>query len=285
MPTTLEHTLKAADGTRLFVRDWLVDAPRGAFVIMHGLGEHCGRYKHVAHFLNGQGWSVRTYDHRGHGQSAGARGDTPDDETIVRDAEMVIADFARTTGHTPMLFGHSLGGLFAARVATGAQVPLRGLILSSPALALPLTSFQKLLLKFMSAVAPGVAVKNNVRSQYLSHDEKVVRAYDTDPLVHDRITAHLLNSMLAAIEFAHARAPSLAIPVLLQVAGDDHLVDASGAKAFHARLPAGLATMHWYGDLYHEIFNEIESRRVFNDLGAWLAAQAAVGMERQASAA
>jgi alpha-beta hydrolase superfamily lysophospholipase len=285
MTTMREHTLTAADGTRLFVRDSLVDFPCGSLVILHGIGEHCGRYAHVARFLNEQGWSVRTYDHRGHGQSTGKRGDVPDGEALVRDAEMLIADFARSTGSTPMLFGHSLGGLFAARVATGAQVPLRGLILSSPALALQLTSFQKFLLKFMSAVAPGVSVKNSVQSHYLSHDEKVVKAYDSDPLVHQRITARLLNSMLAAIDFAHAHAPSLAIPVLMQVAGDDHVVDASGTKAFHARVPSGLATMHWYDGLYHEIFNERDARAVFADLGAWLAARQDSDVSRQASAA
>jgi alpha-beta hydrolase superfamily lysophospholipase len=285
MATMREHTLRAADGTQLFVRDSLVDFPRGSLVILHGIGEHCGRYAHVVRFLNEQGWSVRTYDHRGHGQSAGKRGDAPDDEALVRDAEMLIADFARATGSVPMLFGHSMGGLFAARVAVGAQVPLRGLILSSPALAVPLTAFQKFLLKFMTAVAPGVSVKNSVQSRYLSHDEKVVKAYDTDPLVHDRITARLLNSMLTAIDFSHTHAPSLAIPVLMQFAGDDHLVDASGSKAFHARLPAGLATMHKYDALYHEIFNELDARAVFNDLGAWLSAQQDSDVVRQASAA
>jgi alpha-beta hydrolase superfamily lysophospholipase len=272
------------------VRDWLVDFPCGSLVILHGLGEHCGRYAHVARFLNERGWSVRTYDHRGHGQSAGPRGDAPDSEApsggpLVRDAEMLIADFARSTGHIPMLFGHSMGGLFAARVATSAQVPLRGLILSSPALAVRMTPFQKLLLKFMTAAAPGVAVKNNVRSRYVSHDDQVVEAYDNDPLVHDRISARLLNGMLAAIDFVHSHAPSLAIPVLLQVSGNDQVVDAAGSRAFHARLPAHLGTMHLYHDLYHEIFNGIGAQRVFNDLDAWFAAQQGSKLERQASAA
>jgi alpha-beta hydrolase superfamily lysophospholipase len=284
-PAAREHSLTASDGTRLFVRDWMVERPQGALVILHGLGEHCGRYLHVARFLNEQGWSVRTYDHRGHGQSGGARGDAPDNEALVRDAEMMVANFARETGQRPVLFGHSMGGLFAARVATGGKVPLRALSLSSPALAVPLNAFQKLLLRFMSAVAPGVAVKNNVKSRYVSHDEKVVKAYDSDPLVHDRITARLLNGMLAAIDFAHANAASLSIPVQLQVAGDDHLVDAAGARAFHARLPAHLRTMHWYDQLYHEIFNELDARAVFEDLGQWLAALRDSSVVRQASAA
>jgi len=284
-----EHGLTAADGTRLFVRDWPAAAPaggcQGAVVVLHGLGEHCGRYAHVARFFNQQGWSVRTYDHRGHGRSGGRRGDTPDDGALVRDAEMMIADFARLTGHTPFLLGHSMGGLFAARVATAAQVPLRGLILSSPALAVPLTAAQKLLLRVLSAVAPGFGVGNNVKSRYLSHDDNVARAYDSDPLVHHKISARLLNSMLAAIAFSHAHAASLAIPALLLVAGDDRLVDASGSKAFHAALPAASRTLHWYDGLYHEIFNEIDAQRVFSDLHAWLAAQQAAAAERQASAA
>lgn len=269
------HQIAAADGTSLYVSDYLLplaDA-RGGIVIMHGLGEHSGRYRQLAHRLNQAGWSVRCYDHRGHGRSEGAPGDVPNGLPMLQDAQIVIEDFSSRTGYVPFLLGHSMGGLFAAHFALAARAPLRGLILSSPALALALTRPQQVLFKAMRALAPGMALPNGLRSQFLSHDARVVAAYNADPLVHHKISTRLLGSMLKSIDYCHAHAAALNLPALLLVAGDDRLVDAEGSKRFCALLPAGRATMSVYPELYHEIFNETDSQRPFDDLAAWLRAQ------------
>jgi len=270
--TGSEQTLRAADGTPLFIADWRQTSShqvRGV-VIMHGLGEHCARHTHLARFFNECGWQVRAYDHRGHGRSGGPRGDVPDAQAIVRDAQLVIDDFAQRLGAPPLLFGHSMGGLFAARIATSTLTPLRGLILSSPALAISLTPPQRALLTILSRIAPGLGVSNGLQSRYLSHDPAIAPAYDADALVHRKISARLLNSMLEAIAYSHTHAATLAIPTLLVVAGADRLVDATGSQAFFAKLSPGLATMHRYEGFYHEIFHEIDAARVFDDVRAWL---------------
>jgi alpha-beta hydrolase superfamily lysophospholipase len=268
--TGMQRTLTAADGTALFVNDWLPEgAVGGGIVLMHGLGEHCGRYAHVARFFNDLGLAVRAYDHRGHGRSGGARGDVPDGDRILDDAAMVVADFSKQYPK-PLLLGHSMGGLFAARFAVEGRAPLRGLILSSPALALPLSAGQKLLAKLLAKVAPGLAIPNGLERRYLSHDPKVVDAYNGDPLVHAKISARLLRCMLASIAKAHAKAPALRLPTLIVAAGDDHLVDARGSRSFFDLLSPGMATLHIYPQLYHEIFNELEAEQVFSDVRAWL---------------
>jgi alpha-beta hydrolase superfamily lysophospholipase len=272
-----ELTIKASDGTPLFVTDWLVDPPaaeKGGIVLMHGLGEHSGRYPHVIRFFNERGLSVRAYDQRGHGRSGGARGDVPGDATMLQDAKIVIDAFAQPfsqNGAAPLLlFGHSMGGLFAARFAAARLSPLRGLILSSPALALPMSDGQKKLAKILHKVAPGLRLPNGLKTQYLSHDPQVEINYLKDPLVHPKISARLLSSMLASVDFSQSHASDLAIPTLLVVAGDDHLVDATGSDTFFDQLRPGIGTMHRYDCFYHEIFNEVESRRVFEDVDAWL---------------
>lgn len=272
-----ELTIRADDGTPLFVTDWLIEPPaavKGGIVLMHGLGEHSGRYGHVIRFFNERGLSVRVYDHRGHGRSGGARGDVPGDATILQDAKIVVDNFAQRIaqlGAIPLfLFGHSMGGLFAARFATARLSPLSGLILSSPALALPMSGTQKVLSKIFRMIAPGLGIPNGLKTQYLSHDPQVETDYLKDPLVHPKISARLLSSMLAAIDFSQSHADALAIPTLLVVAGDDRLVDASGSEAFFNRLSPGIGSMHRYDNFYHEIFNEVDSRRVFHDVGAWL---------------
>ena len=268
-----ERTLTADDGTALFVTDWRpegrITRQRG-IVLMHGLGEHCARYRHVAQFFNDQGYLVRAYDHRGHGRSGGPRGDVPDGEALLRDAQLVIGDFAAGLEAPPILLGHSMGGLFAARYAIEQRSPLSGLILSSPALAIALSGGQKLLLKILSAVAPGLTLPNGLEQRYLSHDANAVQAYVKDPLVHARISARLLNAMLASIEIVHAHIAELKIPLLLAYAGDDHIVDPGGSAALTKVLPAG-AVVKVYPRLYHEIFNELDAAAVFEDVRAWLA--------------
>ncbi len=273
---TVEFELTATDGTQLFVRDWpltSVQAQPSGVVIMHGLGEHCGRYAHVARFFNVLGFTVRTYDHRGHGKSGGSRGDVPDDEAMLRDARFVINDFTKQLHAPPLLFGHSMGGLFAARFATAGLAPLRALILSSPALAIRMSGFQSMLLKVVSLLIPGVGLSNGLKTRYLSHDGEVVEAYENDRLVHGKVSARLLNSMLQAMTYAHDHAPQLTIPVLLLVAEDDHLVDPIGSKRFSARLPSVSSSAIYYDNFYHEIFNELDATRVFDDLRMWLEQQ------------
>ena len=268
-----ELSLSAADGTRLFVADWPISSAAASgdgIVLMHGLGEHCGRYAHVARFFNDCGFSVRAYDHRGHGRSGGARGDAPDAETLLQDAKIAVDDFALNLAAPPLLLGHSMGGLFAASYATRALSPLRGLILSSPALRIRLGGAQKLLLRVLGAIAPGFGIPNGLESRFLSHRQEVVEAYDSDALVHPKISARLLGAMLNAIEFAQAHASALGVKTLLLVAGDDHLVDASGSDAFFRQLAPGAGTIHNYPGFYHEIFNEVDAGRVFNDIRTWL---------------
>jgi alpha-beta hydrolase superfamily lysophospholipase len=269
------HQLLAADGTALHVSDYLLPAAssRASVVIMHGLGEHGGRYRHLAAFFNERGLSVRCYDHRGHGRSAGRRGDVINGDPLLQDAEIVIDDFARQYRQPPFLFGHSMGGLFATRFALSGVSPLRGLILSSPALALRLSRLQMLLLDTLHALAPSLAVPNGLSPRWLSHDPKVVAAYRADPLVHGRISARLMRSMLRSIAVCQAQAARLRIPALLLAAGDDHLVDPEGVRRFAAQLAPGLAQLRMYQDLYHEIFNELDATGPLADLGAWLDAQ------------
>lgn len=274
MSSALEQTgtLLSIDGTRLFYREWLVNAPRAALHIVHGLGEHGGRYAHVAARLNALGIAVRAHDQRGHGRSAGARGALSRRDDLLDDLKLMFDDFARQQGSTPFLLGHSLGGLVAARFATANYSALRGLILSSPALALMLSPGQRALLAVSSRLAPSLGVANGVDANWLSHDPTVAAAYRADPLNHARVTPRMVRFMLDAIDAAQQGAEGFATPTLMQVAGADRLVVAQGSRDFYERLPGGQRTLRWYDDAYHEIFNESAERRarVFDDLSIWI---------------
>ena len=275
----MSPTLRTADGLTLRLREWPLAEARGCVVIAHGLGEHSGRYAHVAARLNDCGWSVLGYDQRGHGRSEGARGRLAGADDLLRDLALVI-DAARAAQAGPLvLLGHSLGGLLAARfVAEGIEArpspwqrDVEALVLSSPALDTGMRPAQRALLAVLGRLAPDLAVANGLDPKAISRDPAVVAAYTADPLVHDRIAPRLARFLVDGGAFVQERAARWRVPTLLLFAGSDHLVAAAGSRAFAAAAPAGVATAREFAPLFHEIFNEPEQAEVFAVLQGWLA--------------
>ena len=245
---------------------------------MHGLGEHSGRYAHVAAALNARGWSVSAFDQRGHGQSEGARGVIATADALLLDLAAVI-DAVRPRHPGPLVvLGHSMGGALAARFvaeALGPQPaawsrPVDGLVLSSPALAARLSTFQRLQLALGERLLPDLAQRNGIDPRGLSQDPTTVAAYLADPLVHDRISARLARFILDAGEHARRSASRWTVPTLLLWGGSDPVVDPEGSRAFAAAAPAGVLTAQEFGPMRHEIFNETERAAVLMALRSWL---------------
>lgn len=273
--TATLSTFTASDGDNLVLRDWPVaeGVPlRGVVLLVHGLGEHAGRYEHVARELNNWGFAVRGYDQFGHGESGGPRGGLPTPGRLVDDlAEMVQSARTRTPDGVPLIvLGHSMGGLVAAQYAAAHPASIDALVLSSPALGTRASALQKLLLRTLPRLAPDLRVGNGLQTRWLSHDPEVERAYRADPLVHDRISARLAGVITGGGRQVLAQAPRWKVPTLLIYAGRDRLVDPAGSRAFAAAAPARLVTSCCFEELYHEIFNEQDAQPVFDCLRRWL---------------
>lgn len=271
-------TYTASAGDNLAVQDWPLDDGqrlRGVVMLVHGLGEHAWRYDHVARRLNEWGFAVRGYDQYGHGDSDGVRGALPTPSRLVDDlADLVDSTRARLQPGTPLLvLGHSMGGLVAGTFAAAAGHGIDGLILSSPALDPGLSTFQKLLLGVLNKIAPNLAVGNGLDPGYISHDPAVVAAYKADPRVHDRISGRLARFIADGGPWVLRRASQWTAPTLLLYAGDDHLVNPAGSRAFAAAVPKQLLTAHCFDQLYHELFNELDAEPVFAMLKRWLDAR------------
>ncbi len=277
----MRPTLTTADGLQLHVREWPVNNAHGTVLIVHGLGEHIGRYNFVAAKLNAWGWSAVGYDHRGHGASEGARGALHDSDDLLSDLALVIDAVRVKHAGSLVLLGHSMGGLLAARFVAGAcspgapawARPVDSVVLSSPAIDAGTTAWQKMLLSVMCPLAPNLAVSNGLKPAWLSRDAAVVAAYLADPLVHDRITPRLARFIVDAGEWVLANAPAWPVPALLLFAGSDRCVSPAGSCALAAAAPAALLTVHEFKQMRHEIFNEPERAEVFAVLGDWLARQ------------
>jgi alpha-beta hydrolase superfamily lysophospholipase len=276
LPYTLT-AFTASDGENLAVYDWpLPDAPRATVLLVHGLGEHAGRYDALARHLGAWGYAVRGYDHYGHGESSGPRGGLPWDTRLLDDlTDIVDATRARMPAGQPLvLLGHSMGGLVAARFVALGMRPVDALVLSSPAFDAGLGPVQKLLLATLQHIAPNLRVGNGLDAHYLSHDPSVVRAYQADPLCHDRISVRLARFIAEAGPATVARAAHWQVPTLLLWAGADRLVNPAGSRAFASAAPKERVQAHCFEPLYHELFNESPelAEPVLERLQHWLAA-------------
>ena len=220
MDTPLLVPFTARDGENLALYEWPMQAwqhdrdlpPRAVVLLVHGLGEHASRYAHVAQHLLDWGFAVRAYDQRGHGESGGARGGLSSEALLLEDLAEVVDDtrqrslrLPRATADTEVgkllpliLLGHSLGGLVAGRFVSLGMRPVDGLVMSSPALDPGLSAFQKLMLATLPAIAPNLRINNGLNPEHISHDAQVVKKYQTDPLVHAKISVRLAKFIATA---------------------------------------------------------------------------------------
>lgn len=274
----MDRTIRTRDGIDLQRRDWPSGNARGTIVIVHGLGEHVGRYAHVAARLNASLWSVVGYDQRGHGASPGERGRIAAHDDLLVDLAAVIDDVRAEASGPLVLLGHSLGGLVVARFVAGAlesppppwQRDVDALVLSSPALDIGMTGAKRAVLTTLETLTPNLGIGNGLDATGISRDAAVVAAYRADPLVHDRIAPRLVRFLADAGPVVRDLAPRWRVPTLLLYAGSDRLVVPAGSAAFAAAAPAAIVTARPFASLFHEIFNEPEQNEVLSVLTAWL---------------
>ena len=263
------------DGLRLFEQEWSPEGtPRAGVVIVHGYGEHSGRYVHVAEELTRNGYAVSTFDLRGHGQSQG------DPRTFVRSFDEHLDDVERFLsrvrerhpGHPLFLFGHSMGGTIATLFAIVRQPEIRGLLLSGASLKLSDNYSPSLitLAKIISLVLPKLRLIK-LDASAVSRDPEVVRDYVTDPLVyHSGIPARTGAEMNRAMERIRQGMETLEVPLLIMHGTDDLLADPEGSRQLYDHAESDDKDLRLYEGLYHEILNEPEKAEVLADMVEWL---------------
>ena len=282
-PSMPRPSLSALPGEagQLAVYDWAMPAsqPLGTVLLVHGLGEHAGRYGEVVAHLHQWGFAVRAYDQQGHGQSEGARGDMLRPGSLQADLCRVIDDTRQrpALGDKPLiLLGHSMGGLVVARTLVEALRPVDAAVLSSPALGAFPTFFQKILMASLPRVLPHLRVDNGLKPEFVSRDPDVVKAYKADALVHRRISAGLAGWILANGEKTLLDAAKWEVPTLLLYAGRDKLVNAQATADFAHAAPQAVVQAQCFEGMYHEIFNDLYRAQVFTALKRWLLARFSV---------
>lgn len=264
---------KARDGRLLYAQAWQPEGEaRSAVCLVHGLGEHSGRYGHVAAALNRAGHALLALDLRGHGRSSGRRGHIPSIEVVLDDIDLLLEEAAqRFPGRPRFLYGHSMGGLFVLYHALRRRPALAGVIATGSALRSPLEGQRAkvVLARLLSRLLPALTFPSGLNPATISRDPAVVQAYCNDPLVHDRISFRLAGELLRTSRWVMEHAAEFPLPLLLIHGGADRLTLPEGSREFAARVGGGCTLKVWEG-LYHEVHNEPEQGEVLAYILAWV---------------
>lgn len=252
--------------------EWRPDQPvRGVIVLVHGLGEHCGRYLHVAQIFNQNGYAVIASDHAGHGQTGGKRGHVDSYECFFEELDTLLNRSRENYANLPLfLYGHSLGGSIVLAYLLNRKPAVTGAIVTSPGIKLVSDPGVMLVFgKILNRLVPSTALNNGLDVQGLSRDPQIIEAYKNDPLVHPWISARLAIQLIETGEWIRENGNQLKIPILLLHGNADKLTAVEGSRELAQKNPEYITYVEWEGG-YHELHNEPDKDRVFEVILNWL---------------
>lgn len=270
-----DFTIKASDDVLLAGKSFLSEQeqPKAVVVLVHGLGEHMGRYQELGTFLGSRGIALYGCDLRGHGRTKGKRGHA-DYGQLLSDLERLL-QFVRNyhAGCPIILYGHSMGGNIAAAYLLKhppVQQVVQGLILSAPWFALKMKPpvWQLAMGQFMDRLHPSFTQDNGLDPAWLSKDERVGEDYLRDPLVHGRISAGLFIAIYKNGKKVLKQAEKLQLPTLV-MHGDDDAITAESASRKLAEKASSATFKPWPG-LRHEPHHEVEKEEVMEFVYDWI---------------
>jgi alpha-beta hydrolase superfamily lysophospholipase len=269
-----ESSWESNDGLRLFAQGWEPEAaPKAVVCLVHGLGDHSGRYAHVSAHLVEHGYAVLAFDRRGHGKSEGLRGHADGYDVLLQEIDLLLQNAARRYPGLPrFLYGQSLGGAVVINYALSRKPDVAGVVSTSPFLrtTVPTPAWKLALGKVTYNLCPTLRLGNGVDPGGLSHDAAAVRAFRADPLVHDRISARMGLDIMRKGEEASTQAARFPLPLLLMHGNSDPITSFEASRRFAERAPSDLCTFVAWDGLYHEMHNEPQQAEVLNTITAWL---------------
>jgi len=272
----IEGNFKGVRNANIYYQAWLPEGNvKAVLLVVHGLGEHSGRYMNVVNHFVPLGYAVYGLDHIGHGKSEGMR------EVVERfedytDTLTIYYNMVKgwQTGKPVFLLGHSMGGLIAAYYLLDHQADFRGAVISAPGIKVSASISQAAITigKILSVLAPKAGVLA-LDVNGISRDPEVVTAYVNDPLVfHGKTPARLAAELVKTMSRVTAEVDKSTLPFIIVQGGQDKLVDPAGAQMLYDKASSKDKTIKVYDGLYHEVFNEPERARVLKDVETWLAA-------------
>lgn len=268
-----EFSIIVRDGVQLQGREWLVETPRAAVFMVHGLGEHSGRYDQVAERFNENDFSFFCADLRGHGYSEGKRGHARSLERLCDDLEECLMYVRSEYNDLPLfVYGHSLGGLITLSYLLSKNTnELQAAVVSSPWLRTKNepSGLEIKAAKWLSGLLPSFTQSNRLNTSDLTRDSEVNNAYKNDPLVHDRISVRLFTECYHGGIWARQNAERLKLPVYLFHGSDDNITDFQASIDF-ARLAGDWVDFKLWEGNSHEPHNDLDKIAVLESVISWM---------------
>jgi len=264
-------TVESADGTRLAYRAWPKPGSI-ALAVVHGLGEHAGRYARFAEGMAHHGMGTYALDLRGHGISPGQRGHVDSWSQWTDDVAAFVSHVESIAAAEVVPVGHSFGGVTLLSTVLAGKLPeTRRFVVSSPALKLKLAvpGWKLTFGPIASKVVPRLALANEVDPKSVSRIPEVVDAYRNDPLVHNKISTRLGAEWQDATRVVMSRAGEIRIPFLILAGTADALIDPAGSRELHEQTKS-TSDLRMLEGRFHEPFNDIGSGEVFQLIADWL---------------
>lgn len=261
------------DGQILYTCVWQpVIAPRAIILLVHGLGEYCRRYDHVCQAFTDAGFIVYGFDHRGHGKSSGARGHIPSMEIALQDIRRFVQTLPKEHPDLPcFVYGHSMGGLMVLDYGFKYPQGVKGIISTSPGIrpTIPIPGAKLVFGRMMKAFYPQFSLNNGLPIDGLTRTVEVVKAYQNDPLTHDRISAALAVDMIDAGKWMLTQNGSYPLPLLLFHGSADRLTDPAASQQFASQMQGDITMRVWEGG-YHELHNDPFREEVIGAIIEWI---------------
>ncbi len=277
---TFELSWVNREGLKFFSRGWEPDGnPKAAVAVVHGLGEHTGRFAYVGQVFCQAGYALMGLDLRGHGRSGGTRGHTPSIDAYDDDIDLLLQHARERYPGLPLfLYGHSMGANLVLHYCLRRRPNLAGVIASGTALHSDIEQ-QKLkvaLARILGAIAPTATIASGLDDSMLSHDPEVVKAYRSDPLVHGKVSLGFGKVMLSANRWTLEHAAEFPLPLLLVHGDQDKVAYPSASREFAAAAGDKATLLMWEG-MYHETHNEPGKDKVLGAIVQWMDARLKTG--------
>ena len=267
-----ELSWKAPDAIDIYGQAWWNENPKAVMVLVHGMGEHSGRFAEYATFLAGNDIAVLAYDHRGHGKSGGKRGHTPSYEILLEGVTDALKQADTLFPNIPQfIFGHSMGGNVVLNYALRRKPKVKGIIASAPWLKLAFDppAIQIALGKLVKNILPGLQQHTKLDASAISSIKAEVERYTSDPLVHDFITPAFFLGVFEAADWALANAADFELPLYIYHGTKDSLISSEGTKQFSAKVKSEITTKFGEGQ-FHESHHDTMRNEVMQATSNWI---------------
>lgn len=268
--------IKSKDQTPLFYRYYSVKNPKASILLVHGFGEHSGRYAHVIEILRQEGFAVFCIDFRGHGHSLGKRGDVEAFHHYEEDvlAALEYIESQRVLTGKVFVLAHSMGALVSLRLVSNKSLNIEGLVLSCPlfALKMAIPAWKKWASIMAASLTPKVRLSTGIKGKHLSSDQRMVSAYDHDPLVLKNLSVRAFYEIYQGCQSSNQIPGSISQALFMQIAGSDPVVDSDASEQWFNKIDKKKvdATLKVYPGFLHEIYNETQRQEAISDFIWWL---------------